>query len=84
MKLYTETEIRKTFEFLHSEYKIDNPEFNPDSILEKMNFVTLPSKDDIISKINKDSRFHRTNSSFMNSVYDGAEWLREFIIMKLR
>lgn len=81
MKFYTEEEVIKAFAFLEN---TDNSEHNVDSILQKMNFFTLPSKDDIISKINKDARFHHNNSFVMNSVYNGAEWLRDFIIMKSR
>ena len=68
MKFYTEEEVKKAFAFLEN---TDNSEHNVDSILQKMNFFTLPSKDDIISKINKDSRFHQNKSFVMNSVYTG-------------
>jgi len=81
MKFYTEEEVKKAFAFLEN---TDNSEHNVDSILQKMNFFTLPSKDDIISKINKDARFYHNKSFVMNSVYTGAEWLRNFIIMKCR
>ena len=81
MKFYTEEEDKKAFAFLQN---TDNPEHNVDSILQKMDFFTLPSKDDIISTINKDARFHYNKSFVMDSVYTGAEWLRDFIMMKSR
>lgn len=81
MKFYKEEEIKKAFAFLQNS---DNSEHDLDSILQKMNFFTLPSKDDIISKINKDARFHYNNSFVMDSVYTGAEWLKDFIMMKSR
>ena len=79
MKFYTEEEVKKAFAFLEN---TDNSQHNVDSILQKMNFFTLPSKDDIISKINKDSRFHQNKSFVMNSVYTGAEEILHQIMWK--